>query len=324
MLDIFLFLFSLLAGLSTMIVIQGLVLGITIPFMGVLIRYRANYSPKRLQLAADDGAPTLTDHDEHGSPNSYLGMMKRVYNIEGWSGLYKGIMPSFISSFIAAVAVIPIAVFLALDHRVLPGGRVSMHRDPQADTMLWTILGFALSVLPVLLLIPMQIITNRAITTTHKLHPFAPKAALRVLLSPAERAHPLTLYLAPGVALAETLQGLILPALRLLRLVARPHLHLSTLPLLSAALPITLLAAALLTPLQVMATRLMLQRHGAAPDAEADTPPAYADVMEFRGTQEAPYTGLLDCGRQIVREEGWRVLFRAYWITLLGMGMMTM
>jgi hypothetical protein len=45
----------------------------------------------------------------------------------------------------------------------------------------------------------------------------------------------------------------------------------------------------------------------------------YAEpVMHFR-TEEVPYTGLLDCGRKIVAEEGWGVLARAWWLTVLGM-----
>jgi hypothetical protein len=40
--------------------------------------------------------------------------------------------------------------------------------------------------------------------------------------------------------------------------------------------------------------------------------------MHFR-TEEVPYTGLLVCGRKIVAEEGWGVLARAWWLTVIRM-----
>ncbi|KAJ7144728.1 mitochondrial carrier domain-containing protein [Mycena crocata] len=311
MVDLILFPLSVIFAISAMILPMSIIFGITMPFVGVLVRYRANYAPKRgPQLPTDDGL-------DHGAdtPMSYFGMMKRVHRIEGWRGLYKGVMPSIISSLIVVVAISPLAVFLALGHKVLPNGR--MYIGPQSGIVMW-IISFALSIVPVLLIIPMQIITNRAITTPHKLDWFSPSAALRALLSADERAKPLRLYFTPGVALSEILQGLVVPTINLLRQLVIPRLYLShRLPVLIAALPIILLATALLTPLQVMDTRLTLQRLNAAPVEApvADAPPAYEEeVMEFR-TQEAPYEGLIDCGRKMVAEEGWRVLFRAWWLT---------
>ncbi|KAJ7853562.1 mitochondrial carrier [Mycena olivaceomarginata] len=302
-----LFLLSLLIG--TILPIT-LALGITMPFSGVLIRYRANYTPKRGLHLEDEGF-----HETLAETDSYFGMMRRVHRLEGWAGLYKGIMPSIIATLIAMVALSPFAIFLSMGHKVLPGGRVVI--PTPSGLVLW-ILSFALTVIPALLVIPMQIITNRAITTPHKLSAFAPKAALHLLLSPAERAHPWKLYFAPGVGLSEFLQGLVSPTLALLlRFV--PGLYLShRLPVLLASLPVIALMTLLLTPLQVMGARLTLQRLDAAAsadDALDAAPPAYGEeVMEFR-TQQAPYTGLLDCGRQMVEEEGWRALLRAWWVT---------
>ncbi|KAJ7136233.1 mitochondrial carrier [Mycena filopes] len=298
---------------------MALIFGITMPFVGTLVRYRANYTPKRgVQLPGEDAGTSTNEETD-----SYFGMMKRVHRIEGWPGLYKGIMPSMIASLITAVVISPIVLITTMGHQVLPNGRVVL--PAQSSIVLW-ILSFALSIVPVILLIPMQIITNRAITAPQKLSAFAPKDGLRALLSPAERAHPLRLYLTPGVALSEILQGLVSPALTLLVRLA-PGLWLShRLPIVIAALPIIALATALLTPLQVMGTRLTLQRLGHAPgaveadgDAGAAAPPAYGveDVMEFR-TDEAPYLSLVDCGKQMLREEGWRALFRAWWVTALG------
>ncbi|KAJ7754304.1 mitochondrial carrier domain-containing protein [Mycena maculata] len=296
---------------------MALLFGITMPFVGVLVRYRANYTPKRLQgLAGEEAA------EDPVASIGYFGMMKRVHRIEGWAGLYKGIMPSIVTSLIAIVVVSPLAIFLSPGHRVLPNGQVSV--PPQFVLGPMWILNFALSLVPSLLLIPMQIITNRTITTPHTLAAFAPSAALRVLLSPAERAQPLRLYLSPGVALAVLLEAFFTPLLSLLLALALPHLfraHHGSLMYLAVALPTVVFGTALLTPLQVMFTRLTLQRRGETPDAPAvaDAPPAYAeDVLDVR-TQQAPYTSLFDCARQIVREEGWRVLYRAWWLTALSL-----
>ncbi|KAJ7463165.1 hypothetical protein FB451DRAFT_1403808 [Mycena latifolia] len=313
MLDLFMLLLSIVLGVAAMILPLALVFGIIMPFAGVLVRYRANYTPKSGGVRLDDdGLPASSDSI------SYFGMMRRVHRIEGWAGLYKGTMPSIITSLIAAVVIAPIAVVLSLGHTVLPNGRI--HLPAQSGLVMWTI-SFAFAVLPALILIPMQIITNRAITTPYKLSPFDAPAALRALLSPAERAQPLRLYLAPGVAPALLLEALVAPFLTLLQHLGTP-LRLPLLGTLGAALPIIALATALLAPLQVLLTRLTLQRLGDAPPAAADdAPPPYEEaVMDVRG-EGAPYAGLLDCARTIVREEGLRVLFRAWWATALALGL---
>lgn len=30
-----------------------------------------------------------------------------------------------------------------------------------------------------------------------------------------------------------------------------------------------------------------------------------------------PYLGMVDCGKRIIIEEGWRALYRGWWLTLL-------
>jgi hypothetical protein len=65
-----------------------MILGITMPIEGVLVRYRATYTPKagRIRLDGEDRQASTT----HSDSPSYFGMMKRVYRIEGWTGFYKG------------------------------------------------------------------------------------------------------------------------------------------------------------------------------------------------------------------------------------------
>ncbi|KAJ6589707.1 hypothetical protein B0H19DRAFT_1367922 [Mycena capillaripes] len=255
----------------------ALYFGIAVPFAGVLVRYRANSTPKTGQIRLDDEAEPAGARSSDVSLG-YFGMMKRVRRIEGWAGLYRGTMPSII------------AICIAL-----------------------------LSVIRGVVLIPMLIVVNRAITTPHKLSAFGARTALRVLLSPAERTQPLRLYVAPGVALAVVLEALILTSSNVLR---------DAVPLpLPSVIPVLLFTTALVTPLQVMRTRLTLQPRGGGPETPAPEPaldaadavtipvPVYsAELMEFR-TDKAPYTGLLDCARKIVDEEGWTVLMRAWWLT---------
>ena len=49
-----------------------------VPLTGVLVRFRANYNPKGLQLDSDGGAVPYTGPILH----SYFGMMVRVYRLE--------------------------------------------------------------------------------------------------------------------------------------------------------------------------------------------------------------------------------------------------
>ncbi|KAF7335720.1 hypothetical protein MVEN_02227500 [Mycena venus] len=311
MVDIVMALIVAVMGLVSTSLSFALVFGITMPFLGVLVRYRANYTPKTgaVRLDEEDGAPRSV------ASIGYFGMMKRVHRLEGWAGLYKGIMPSIVTSLIALVAVVPISIF------VLPHGWVYVPLH-----LRWTI-SLGMSLIPALLLVPMQIIINRAITTPHKLAAFDARTGLRVLLSPAERTQPLRLYLAPGVALAILLESLIVPSLALLRVSTK------SLPggfALGGALPVLLLTTALITPLEVMTARLTLQRRSGPGSAavnsdEIPPPPVYSaePVMEFRDTDvdggEAPYTGLLDCTQKILAEEGWGVLTRAWWLTIVAM-----
>ena len=49
-----------------------------VPLTGVLVRFRANYNPKGLQLDSDGGPVPYTGPVVH----SYFGMMVRVYRLE--------------------------------------------------------------------------------------------------------------------------------------------------------------------------------------------------------------------------------------------------
>lgn len=101
--------------LVAFVITLGIVLAVSVPLSGTLVRYRASYNPRGLALDAEGGATP------HTGPvvNSYFGMLKRVYQIEvpflpflsmfqrsladltlsleGWPGLYKGLSTSSLS-----------------------------------------------------------------------------------------------------------------------------------------------------------------------------------------------------------------------------------
>jgi len=293
-----------------------------VPLTGVLVRFRANYNPKGLQLDSDGGAVPYTGP----VVRSYFGMMIRVYRLEGVSGLYKGLMPTAISSFIVATIVL---LFIDTEHP-----RHGKYRAPETG-----ILGTLIYSLGMLVLsLPTAILTYRSITTPHKLSYFNLMPSLRLLLTPTERRRPWILYLTPGLLAAELIHiGIIVLFLGPLRRVLLPELSQSginrpkvSLIKLTIYFIILCLSVAVLAPLEVIATRLAIQRNHASAqynsvsqeiDGDGDETVEYAgtdeDVIGLRSEGD-PYLGLVDCAKRIVAEEGWMTLYRAWWITLLG------
>ncbi|KAJ7759424.1 hypothetical protein DFH07DRAFT_958028 [Mycena maculata] len=274
---------------------------LTMPFLSMFVRHRADYMPTPPRGLAGDGHPQAA---VEVVLKSHIGA--HVYRIEGLGGFYKGIMPSILTTlFIVFAQLIKEVCLLSLGPRA-----------PLTNT----VLDLTLALLPILL----HTLTTRsiphssphkdivflkvnliysAITTPHALSAFIPCMALCTLLSPAERATPWHLYQAPGVTSA-AVPTLTLPC-----------------PLAPAVLMLTLphpLAAALVTTLNILTTRLALQRQG--PDK---------DIYSNKGTAEdtadavlavrshVPYTSLANCARKIVREEGMGALFRAWEVEVL-------
>jgi len=180
---------------------------------------------------------------------------------------------------------------------------------------------------------------TRSITTPHKLPYFKPRYALRVLLTPTERRRPWIIYLTPGLLLAEVLHiAFVVLVLRTLRHILLPALANPGVPSKEDFTPVRvgiyfivcLISTAILTPLEVIATRLAIQRNHAAPEYNSVVQEAEGDgeeYAEYSGAEEDviglrnegdPYLGMIDCAKRIVAEEGYRALYRAWWLTLLG------
>ncbi|KAF8973223.1 hypothetical protein BDZ97DRAFT_666234 [Flammula alnicola] len=293
-----------------------------VPLTGVLVRFRANYNPKGLQLDSEGGAAP------HTGPvvNSYFQMLFRVYRIEGLAGLYKGLMPTAISTLIVSIVIL-----VAVDAEQPRHGK---YRAPETGVL--GTLFYSLAMLVVSL--PTSILTYRSITTPHRLSYFNLMASLRALLTPTERRRPWILYLTPGLMAAETSHicviVLFLGPLRRLLLpkMSHPVISPSDISIWKLAIYLVLLCAAILvlTPLEVIATRLAIQRNHASAEYNSVSQEVDGDAeetVEYSGAEEDviglrnegdPYLGLVDCAKRIIDEEGLMTLYRAWWITLLG------
>jgi Mitochondrial carrier protein len=169
-----------------------------------------------------------------------------------------------------------------------------------------------------------------------------PKYALGRLFTPTELRKPWVLYATPGLLGAKVLHlGYVIIVLRTLRRWLLPSvdsISSGTIKAGSDAHPdftalrigtyifIAGLSTIALCPLEVIATRLSLQRNhptsatfetvpqeGAEPDLQ------YAgseDVIGLRNELD-PYLGFTDAAKRMVDEEGWKALYRGWWVTLL-------
>ncbi|KAG1732214.1 mitochondrial carrier [Suillus paluster] len=301
----------------------GLSLAILVPLAGTLVRFRAHYNPKGLQLDSEGGV------QPHTGPviSSFFAMLRRVHRIEGWLGLYKGLMPSLLSSL-----VITFFLVIFLSDSNLRHGTYSAPDAGAVGILFYSIFAMLVS-------LPQVIITNRAITTPHKLPYLNAIYSLRVLLTPTERRKPWILYLTPGLLAVQVAHiAYVVLGLRTIRQLLLPGLANPGFPNRDEISPvkatiflvIALLSTAILTPLEVIAIRLSIQRNHAAPefnsisqeeDGDAEEATEYAgadeDVIGLR-TEREPYIGLVDCAKRIIEEEGWSALYRAWWLTTLG------
>ena len=181
-----------------------------------------------------------------------------------------------------------------------------------------------------------------AITTQYLLPWMDTKYALRRLFTPTELRKPWVLYTTPGLLGAKILHlGYIVLVLHTLRSLLLPSVDAissgnaepgSGLPpdftvlRIGTYIFIAGLSTVVLCPLEVIATRLSLQRNHptsatfeTVPQDEAEPELQYAgseDVIGLRNEFD-PYMGFTDAAKRMVDEEGWKVLYRGWWVTLL-------
>ncbi|KAI0704995.1 mitochondrial carrier [Cerioporus squamosus] len=309
--------FELIVLSVTLVISLVVSLGITVPLTGALVRLRANYNPKALQLDPEGNV------NVHTGPivTSFFGMLRRVYRIEGWAGLYKGLMPTGIATLVMTGFAIA-----ALDSKRLAShGRIDPPDVGILATLVYGIFGM-------LVALPAAIITYRSIVTPYRLPWFRPLYSLRILLTPTERRKPWVLYLTPGLLTAQVLHisytVVILRSLRTLLLAGDSFSSVKF----GIYVLIEMLSTVIICPLEVMTTKLAIQRNHSASEYnsveqevedDAIEAPEYAeysgqeeDVIGLRHEKD-PYLGFVDCAKRIIDEEGWQTLYRAWWVTML-------
>ncbi|EUC61592.1 carrier protein [Rhizoctonia solani AG-3 Rhs1AP] len=299
---------------------------IIVPISGAIVRLRASYSPKGLQLDQGDD----TNESSHVTPEASVGpavislfnVVYRTYRLEGWPGFYKGFMPAFVSTVLYTLW----AILTIPQHpQYIP--RCSMHA-PATDISRALLYGFGTLVVS----IPYEILFNRAVCTPHRLPWFKPMQALRIILTPYEIRKPWMLYFTPGLLhySKSHCQLLIMSQLRNLSSpIGSGEQNWRTKFLSRSQIEILFLfiicSTVILCPLEVFATRLSIQRNQSkvhpTTDNTVEPPVEYIgeeeDVITLR-SEEDPYTGLVDCAQRMVREEGVGSVFRAWWLTMIG------
>jgi len=294
------------------------------PLSGSLTRFRAHYQPKASpeDQGNSDGANVTTP----GPPRigTFWNLLSRIRRIEGWKGLYKGI---------GAFAIL--AIYLLVVLLIIPLIMNYILRDA-------TIFDVDITLLLVFLTIayigsfPFRVITIRSVAQPSSKLYIHPTRTLPALLNDAERRNVLKVYILPGLVAATLLQdfghfiAFVLQAwwtswLNPRKNTARVFIVLLTMVPLSAA------AAISLCPLEVAVTRLALQKYGIGRNGEQVAPPRedtslvqrdmayYSDsretvILPRPYTSQEPYTGLVDCARCIVREEGWLIFWRGWYV----------
>lgn len=291
---------------------------VLVPAGGAMVRYRAHYNPNgaiRLDGDLNSTVPVM---------NGYLSMFRRIYRIEGWAGFYKGLMPTLAVHIISTIFYL-----LNLNPPAIAG--------PRSDLLLQIIYRLFLLCLTMLIAVPLQTITTRAICTPYILPMWSPVRSLRLLLTPTERRFPWKLYMTPGLIVLHVLimlwsAGFLILTSYCLGLMI-PSIGNNTFVSQVLAKGLFILSTLWVYPPEVMLVRLRLQRNhdtmveGESPgmlSTEADQAAKLGlkeysetlDVMGFRDEFD-PYTSLPNCFGRMKREEGLKVFYRGYWIIVV-------
>ncbi|KAL5496037.1 hypothetical protein ACEPAH_3130 [Sanghuangporus vaninii] len=74
---------------------------VTYPISSTVIKYRANYAPRPIQLIEEGNQSQSEAIPPRG--DSFLGMLKRVYQLESWRGFFKGSSLILVQYFVTLV-----------------------------------------------------------------------------------------------------------------------------------------------------------------------------------------------------------------------------
>ncbi|KAJ6531935.1 hypothetical protein B0H19DRAFT_1189241 [Mycena capillaripes] len=213
---------------------------LSVPFNSILVRYRAASHPK---AAVEDGSIP--------PPPTFISMAKRVWRLQGVEGLTKGLMPTLMATF-----------FFTL---MWPFGWFKLYLSPSSPTT--TRVGPSSSLIYTLIYTIILVTTYRAIATPRKLDVLNAREALHILFSAHERKKPWVIFQIPGLLPALFLNlGIFHFIVSPLRDLIRPWWLHDYSPLEDVLRNAGLVLLAMLStivsaPLEVIVTRLALQRN---------------------------------------------------------------
>ncbi|THU99804.1 hypothetical protein K435DRAFT_776853 [Dendrothele bispora CBS 962.96] len=286
-----------------------------VPLSGAVLRYRAHAS--RSVLAS------------YGL--GFLRVLRRTYEFEGWEGLFKGVIPTFLGVLIFRGSLMLVKVHPTFPLMVMAAPQINLIESP------------FFILISSMIEVPAQIVLVRTTLTNYKIPWYNPILALRLLFSPSERQSPWIIYLTPGLMLSLFLQyAMQFFVIRLSFLLgstiwnnwslyetqfSSPSMFGLFVILGMLGISLAFLAyTVLLTPLKVICTRLAQQRnwitHEGDQFSEADEAEVYGlsvySVEETVCIHDAsePYSGFIDCYHRIVEQEGWRALYRGWWYSI--------
>ena len=273
-----------------------------IPALGTMVRIRANYLPKGVAL------------DESGKVGpavySVRDMKHRVKQLEGRRSLWRGASLLLYYGAALALAYVVVLTAIMIPYALVTGGHF----------MISVVLNFAvLFVIAALLMPPMVALMCRTMVHPHGLDWRQPRACLRELMTDDELENPWLLYMIPDVlpTMAFLLLCRLAPAMQMahviIQVITAAHLGLTFVRDVVFTL-ILIFLVILLTPLDCALVRLMVQRP--MPAAEPPTAESPEPVIELRPHAESTpaYTGIADCLRKMVAEEGTESIWRGSFI----------
>ncbi|KAH9010917.1 mitochondrial carrier [Lactarius deliciosus] len=214
----------------------------------------------RLQLDSEDGVQLHTDP----VMTSFFLMLSRVRSLEGWAGLMKGT-----DTLTVLPTLLSNALFRHFSRRILINHGI--YNSPATNIGITFVYNIFLMLVP----FPAMIITYRSIITPYQLPSSRPLHSLRVLLTPTERRKPWVLYLTP---VPQDFS---------------PHS-------LTIYLAISLFSTAIIYLLEVISTRLAVQRNHESAEFNSVAQEEYSPDEDVVG----------DCASRIIHKEGWRALYR--------------
>lgn len=190
--------FVALLSLVGFFFLAGVSVAVTQPLSSSMVRLRANYLPRAVSLG-------LGDDNERSSSffqaepmkigpvtSGVFGMARRVINIEGWKGLWRGSFPVAIQMiWLTLVGSLVIAPFVAAGYKWKQAAATG-------DIGLLALSVYLL--IAVFVDLPMSIISHRTIVHPHALPWTQPLQNLREILSAGELRRPWKLYALPGMA----------------------------------------------------------------------------------------------------------------------------